>query len=356
MAEKSTVRIAWIDGLRGIAALLMLNQHLGIWLWREQYRLFKDPFMLALNGLGGLAAPLFITLAGTGTVLLARRHRNPDRTCMLRGLCIMAFGYLLNLLTPGWFSAGSWYVLHMIGFALVLAPLLRRMPDSGLLLGLLLVLGVTVVLQNWLETPLRLSNTRMGNMKLDGGVFRLALAEGHFPVFPWLAFFMAGMLGGRWFMQKKFRFMVFLGSACLAGAGLLSACSYLKFDFAVSDPLIRACRLLPRFYPSLLPMSLLLLGLSLMAVYCCSTKGLGRLFSPSNPLVSLGRVSLTVLVVHVIVFRELSRVFGFFRVFSKYETLLLLAGLLAGFLLLAAWWKKADYRLSLEWVMRKITG
>ena len=61
----------------------------------------------------------------------------------------------------------------------------------------------TVGVQNALDTPLRLFNEDMAAPKKPGGVLRFALAEGFFPVLPWLAFFMAGLLAGRWLLAGR---------------------------------------------------------------------------------------------------------------------------------------------------------
>jgi hypothetical protein len=45
----------------------------------------------------------------------------------------MGFGYLLNWLTPSWFSLGTWFVLHMMGLAIATAPLWRRLGERALL-------------------------------------------------------------------------------------------------------------------------------------------------------------------------------------------------------------------------------
>ncbi|MEI6127610.1 MAG: heparan-alpha-glucosaminide N-acetyltransferase domain-containing protein, partial [Pseudomonadota bacterium] len=235
-------RINALDALRGLAALLMMEQHLGIWLWKDQSRLFKDPFMLCFNGLGGLAAPLFVVLAGMGAALLPFRHESPASLLMLRGLIIMAFGYMLNLLTPSWFSPGTWYVLHMIGFALIISPALLRLSPRALLASFVVILIATLYIHYYLKTPFPLSSSRMRNTQLPGGVFRLALAEGHFPIFPWLDFFIAGLLAGTWRRQHKNKNILYMAAACLCAGGILAAGGLTGFSPAAKGLLLRACK------------------------------------------------------------------------------------------------------------------
>lgn len=351
-----TQRLKSIDALRGLAVLLMIEQHLGIWLWKEHYKLFDHIFMLCFNGLGGFSAPVFITIAGLGCSFLQYRHDNTDRTLISRGLVIIFFGYLLNILTPSWFSIGSWYVLHMIGFAMILSPLLRRLPSHVLILLFFAVLIATVCIQNALDTPPKISSRHMGNINLPGGVFRLALAEGHFPVFPWLSLFLAGILTGRWLINKKLQNILCMALACLCTGMLLSAFNLLGFEFATEGPLLRACKILPRFYPAFPPIILILVALVLFSVLIITLIESKRGFSPINPLVCLGRSSLTLLIIHVVIFRQLSHYFQFWRIFSIGETLSIVFVILTLSAVLAVLWRKFNYRFGAEWLLRKIAG
>ena len=84
-------RLAYIDVLRGIAVILMIEQHLGFWLWNRPkgFPLFSDyPVVISFNALGGMAAPLFIILAGVGTAFFILNHSEIDKTLFLRGCLI----------------------------------------------------------------------------------------------------------------------------------------------------------------------------------------------------------------------------------------------------------------------------
>ncbi len=98
-------RLAYIDALRGIAVILMIEQHLGNWLWEVPWIniraiLHRHPLLLGSNALGGIGAPIFVVLAGFSVSLFV--SNNPDRTRVLafRGLVLLAIGYLLNFITP----------------------------------------------------------------------------------------------------------------------------------------------------------------------------------------------------------------------------------------------------------------
>jgi uncharacterized membrane protein len=358
-ANRSVQRINYIDALRGMAVLLMIEQHLGYWLWNSpagSINFFDYPFLLSFNALGGFAAPVFVTLAGIGVSLFEMRHPDSDSTLVKRGFVIMIFGYILNAITPSWFSPGSWYVLHMIGFAIILFPLFRRLNSTVIFFICLIVLASTVVLQNLLDTPSFLSSERMRSLDLQGGFLRLALAEGQFPVFPWLYFFLTGIVTGRWLVDSNTSRIVYTAVITFFLGAALSILYLMRFDFAIAGPFRRVFRLDPGFYPALPPIVFLLSSLVLFALIIFRLFEMRYAFSSRNPLVCLGRTSLTLLMVHVFIYRELSHHLHFWQTFSTGGTLLIVFGTWLIATLLSVIWQHYGYRYGLEWLLRKASG
>src|SRR5690349_4071162 len=99
-ATTTKPRLLGLDALRGIAVFLMIEQHLGVWLWHGPARgetLEHDYLgLMIFNALGGGAAPAFVTLAGIGSSLLVTarllRDQNPDKTLAMRGIAVLGFG------------------------------------------------------------------------------------------------------------------------------------------------------------------------------------------------------------------------------------------------------------------------
>ena len=351
-------RVLSLDALRGLAVFLMIEQHVGIWLWRGPdpgKHLFDYPFLVGFNALGGMAAPLFVALAGVGSALFVTANRpRTDLTLVRRGLVLMGFGYVLNLLTPSWFSWGSWFVLHMMGFAMALAPIWRRLSDRALLTTCAIVLLAAVAVQIWLRTPLVLHNPRMRDVGLPGGPFRLALAEGQFPILPWLTFYLAGFVAGRWIRADRPRDVALLGLAFVAigGAGALASSAGL-----VQHPwLFRATSLQLGFFPASTAIVGLLLGGALLLIAGGAWFDAKHPLSPSHPMVTLGRISLTLLMLHVVVFRELSRPVDLWRGLSAPATLAVVFGFLAVATIVSRLWMRVDYRGGAEWLLRKLAG
>lgn len=360
-------RLLSLDALRGVAVVLMMEQHMGVWLWDVEDPLrsaiAQAPGYMAINGLGGLAAPTFITLAGAGTSLLvASRPGQPvDATLLRRGLALMGFGYLLNWSTPSWFSAGSWFVLHLMGFAIATAPLWRRLGNAALLALEGVLLLVTVAAQYWLQTPVLLENSRMRDLDLPGGALRLALAEGQFPVLPWLGVFLAGMVVGRWLLAEQHGRVLALARACL-----LIGLTLIGLDYAAghvpalaglrAEPWARLVHVRTSFYPASPGIVLLLQCGVLLMVGAALGIERRRELDPRGWLVNLGRASLTLLLVHVVLFREISRPLGAWQAFGRGTALAIIVAWIVLCALLSRAWQRSGYRFGAEWLLRRVGG
>jgi len=362
-------RIDTFDLLRGIAVLLMMEQHLGVWLWRGPdagTSILDYPLLFGINILGGGAAPAFLMLAGVGaTLFLSRSAELPAhsarRVLAARGVLILVFGYLLSVLTPSWFTLQSWYVLHLIGSAQIVTALLggRR----GLLaVSCLLVLVATPWVQGLLATPSHLSNLRMagadptiiGGGTLPGGHLRLALAEGQFPVLPWFAMFGWGAICGAMVVREAApRWLAMWGGLfAFVGGSMIASYHVFRWSFALSHP--RIFKLNIPFFPCT-PAFILLMGgvlTLLMAILLRRERGAG--LPGVTALCSLGRCSLSVLIIHVVVFRELTRPLGLWQACGVSTASAILIGTLLASLWLAMRWHRVQFRYGAEWMLRRL--
>ncbi|MFZ1983026.1 MAG: DUF418 domain-containing transporter, partial [Desulfatitalea sp.] len=341
-----------IDALRGLAVLLMITQHVAYWVC---FPSGANWVVQATGALGGLAAPIFVTLSGWGVAFTSQRNAAAgcDRLLIIRGLVIMGYGFLMNLLTPDWFAPASWYVLHLLGLALILAPLLRRVSNPWLLVLIVLGLVATVIVQNMLETPFRLYNEDMAAPKKPGGVLRFALAEGFFPLLPWIAFFISGLLAGRWLLAGQTVKIVRFAFVLIAATAVLAGVYSLGFDFTRHPHWIRFFTFKTTFYPAMTPITLFLMAVALLLL-----GGFVHLEKKSAPhaanlLVNLGRTSLTLLIVHVAVIRESVPVLGLWHRLSPMGTIFTTVAALLFFTLAAAAWRKIGFKYGAEWLLRR---
>jgi uncharacterized membrane protein len=357
-------RLLGLDALRGIAVFLMIEQHLGVWLWRglaPGESMTRDYLgLMIFNALGGGAAPAFVTLAGIGSSLLASsrtaRGQNPDKTLALRGIAVLGFGYLLSFLTPSWFSWQSWFVLHLMGLGMLLTPLLRRLPTAALIALALAVLGATGFVQVALDVPLGLDNDYMSGRSQHSPqswtAVRIMVAEGQFPIFPWFAFYLAGLACGRFIATDELEriWMLAGGLAACASVGLLLR-SLQPSSTSVAG---RSSVLSVPFFPASPTLVSLLLVAVLLGIWAMMAWDRRRPLRDDNPIVTLGRASLTLLLLHVWLFREATRPIGVWQALDIGPAFALLGGFLLFAAIGARLWQRADYRFGAEWLLRKL--
>jgi uncharacterized membrane protein len=270
-------------------------------------------------------------------------------------LIVMGFGYVMNLLTPSWFSWGSFFALHLIGFGMLLAPLWRRLGVRGVLAVMLCVIAVTPLVQAWLDTPLRLANPRMRDLSHPGGPFRLALAESQYPILPWLSVYLAGFAGGLWIRRGQPGRVALLGAVALLAGGV-GVLVYQAIGRGAPELVTRAFKVGIGWFPCSSSMVSLMLGLCMLLVAGGIALERRRPLGPYHPMVTLGRASLTIFMVHLPLFRELSRPVGAWGSLEAGATLGVIFGFLALCVVLTMAWRRHDFRYGAEWVLRKLGG
>ena len=340
----------------------MIQQHLGVWFWRgpePPLTKFDYPALLSFNALGGGAAPLFIMLAGMGCALLASRRRaGVDRTLVVRGLVLMGFGYLLSVGTPSWMGWRTWFVLHLMGFGMCLTPLFRRLSPKWLLVSAIAVLAATPLVQAALETPHYLNNARMaghvdfivGGPIVAGGHLRLALAEGQFPVFPWFSLFLAGLATGRLVVERRLKPVLIVAGAALVLGLTMIGLYFGGVEFARDARRVFGMNV--PFFPATVAFVAAIGGLCALTVVGIIALERRRPFKDTSVLVVLGRSSLTLLLVHVWVFRQI-RPLNLWRSLEPVQVLGAITVVLIVLGFVTHLWRRIDYRYGAEWVLRQ---
>lgn len=344
---KSAARRASVDAARGLAVLLMLQQHLGIWLLdaHRYYGSMSRGYAL-LNALGGAAAPLFLFLVGVGTALAFAP--SPARSWR-RGGVIFSFGVSLNLLTPSWFSWGSFYVLHTIGVFLLLAPYLKT-SRAALYLALgSLVTGL--ILQVALDTPLKLTQEAMGATPEPLDALRRAFVDGHFPLFPWLFLPSMGRFAGQALRDGDKRRLLHLGVGSAFSA--LGLRALVAFDPTLIRSQVWGHLFRFTFYPATTVFLLSLLAICSFLLLGCIALDERKLLHARSTLVTLGRSSLTLFVGHILLFREGLDRLGARNRLAPETALFFVVLALIGAALLSRLWQRIDYRYGLEWLERR---
>ncbi len=187
-------RIWEIDALRGFLILCVIVAH----------SLFYSASVLKLYSLPGIVifvitngGMLFVVLSGLSATLGSKSFR--------RGVMVFAGGMVLTLgsivaVVLGWLDKSMiirFGVLHLLGFAMMVYPLLKKLPTQVLLpFGLILAaIGL------WLQVGPELVSTHI--------LFPLGLrypgftSGDYFPILPHLGWFCLGMVLGRVFYGEK---------------------------------------------------------------------------------------------------------------------------------------------------------
>lgn len=355
MIHRTENRIYSLDLLRGIAVLLMVQQHTGYWFWKAAgsmgLLLSEYPVMVTINGLGGLAAPLFILLAGIGAAL-ALADEKSVRQLIMRGLVIIIFGCVLNILTPAWFSPWSWYVLHLIGSGMFLTPLLRRFNPVILFSLSAVILFATVLLLNTFNTPRYLSNEDLRGDGSITGVIRLAFFEGHFPLFPWLALFITGFISGRWISVKSYNNILKAAAVFFTTAIIIFLLKQGDFSLLKNTIGVRFFIINLYMYPAYPIQFMTLSAASLLSVYLILRAERKITISSGNILVLTGRVSLTVFILHIVIIRNFMMKSGFWQTFTEPVTVMLQIAVLLFIMSAVYFWRKIEFRYGFEWLLR----
>jgi uncharacterized membrane protein len=248
MRPSTSTRRGYLDWLRGLAVLIMIEAHiLDSWTRLDQ----RDSPVYGFSViLGGFGAPLFLFLAGVAVALSAgsKSRRNGDakaasRSVIKRGLEIfgLAFLFRLQAMIVSW---GSWRSLLKVDILNIMGPsIMAAAALWGAVRGnraRVVLLGL-VTLAIALFTPIVRAAEWLSVLPDPvEGYLRPRPGYTNFAVFPWAAFVFAGSAVGVMIDETRTeiterRLNVRLALAGLALAAGSYAASYLPSPYERSD-------------------------------------------------------------------------------------------------------------------------
>lgn len=195
MAEKKE-RIWEIDALRGFFLLFVFVSHfiydLSVFFGTQMP---ENPVVSFIFQYGGA---LFIVISGISATLGSKSVK--------RGIVVFGCGMLITLTTVilyklDFFGQGDliqFGVLHLIGFCMILYPLLKKLPDAALLILSAVILGLGL----WFEN-INIPYDSSAAFDIRNYLFMFGLhtadfaAADYFPILPNLSYFMLGIVLGR---------------------------------------------------------------------------------------------------------------------------------------------------------------
>jgi uncharacterized membrane protein len=337
------VRRTYIDWLRGLAVLIMMEWH-AVDAWTASTAREGGAFRLA-SLVGGWAAPLFLFLAGVAIPLAGAARmrksgvdqRGAAAALERRGWQVFALAHLFRFqsflfdLSASWSSIFKPDILNILGLGLVAAAFGwgRATTQKKLTLFLVIPAAVVVLVSPWSrawEWPAALHPRLEAYIRPVGNY-------GVFTLFPWIAFVFAGAFAGAQVARERdpaadrgFHVRMAAAGLAIAGAGVLG--KSLPAPFAASE-----------FWSTSISFFLIRIGvmtIALAAAWLWLQRPSSRRWSP---LVVFGRTSLFVYWVHV------GLAYGAFS--APLHRALSLAGSMVAFfaltllmLGLAVWWQK----------------
>ena len=260
-------RLHSIDFLRTIAIVLMIEIHLVDYL---SHKAERDTLLYAiLETLGSIPAPLFTFLAGVSLFISLSKYtaKIARRQTLRRGVAIFIIGLLHYFIHWGAEYVFSWDILTLIGSALLILYLLRRVRWVDIALIITAVILISPILreltnynQHW-----DFATGEYTYLLTFKDIFLGWLLHGFFPIFPWIIFPLAGYASGRAILnmqdeekQRKRAWMVGLLGVLLAFFSAIGVWAQNIFGSnAYTSPLL--------FYPASTTYILLTLGISLFS-------------------------------------------------------------------------------------------
>ena len=315
-----------LDVMRGLAIVLMVAIH-----GRIHFPPLSTAFYNAVGSFGTLAAPFFLICAGMGVGYLQGRYEEARadlrRVLWRRGLFLMVFATIVGLLHLDFSRILDWDVFTLIGAMYVLVA-----ASGGL---------------GWRRTLVSIGVVMVANLLLpmqEPGVLR----GGSFPIIPFAAYFMIGLVFAtlRGLLQRPRLSYLTMG---LAGA-VVAAAAVVR-----PDHLLHVTRFDVWATPGILVISAIFLAFWVLAgIMQARVPGFSRCVMP---LVRLGRISFSLYYVQYFFLFLVPQGVGLLLHRSmtlSLPNLVWVAALILflGFLhLIVVIWARFDFKLSLEWFM-----
>ena len=175
-----------IDQIRGLAILLMIMVHAAA-TWAPADASTTSLLALVVASLGGLAAPLFVTVGGWVTVQSSWTLRK----ALIRFVFLMIAQFLVNVTASHLFDPFTPGVLSLFAILYLLAPIWIRISRNNIAFGATLVL---IGIINTVFSPGDSSlswNDRIEAVTIIQFLSHL-LVTGTYPLFPWMFFSILG--------------------------------------------------------------------------------------------------------------------------------------------------------------------
>ena len=333
-----------IDALRGLAVSLMVMVHAAA-TWNPFSTTQITPLAYVVSGLGGLAAPLFVTLLGWG---LMKSKLTPHQR-WARGLFLLACQFLVNISAPHLFEPFTPGVLSLLGLLIISEPLwswpLRTSKHSTRSFAAMSLACFTMIF----VFPEIQGDGQWGSRTQSNSINMVAqhlIFTGTYPLFPWFLFAVLGGLICRLKDEEHKTFFAGMLTSGLIFTGLTFAWA-LRFNQIWALPSGNA---LLTFFPANAPFLIAAMTGTLI-LWAVARQSLGK----SVLLARAGRCSLSIYVAHFLPFAVLHNIDQTYGWSLTLSTLVVVCYTMLWLIIGAYWYSKAP-KTTLETLMRTIEG
>ena len=331
-------RLVHIDALRGLAVLLMVLVHAAA-TWEPSLSGGLLILGVIVSAGGGLAAPLFVALLGWG---LAQRALKPRQRWWRAGW-LFACQVAVNVSAPHLFDPFTPAVLSLLGLVILTEPLwarpFHRTTQSIRLFSgaFVLVLMLSIFTEPW-QGPSDWTS-RVETPSLTMWMSHLIIT-GLYPFFPWILFACFGLTVARLSGERRqtfFRDVVVVGLVASTIVLVQSQRSGQVWALPTGNAALT-------FFPANAPF--LIAAMTGVAMLWWIVKRLGTAFAA---LSHVGRVSLTVYVLHFVpfaLFHQAETVHGW----SAISTAGVVVAYTAGWIVLGTWLARHPHLTIESWM------
>lgn len=301
------MRLRHIDRIRAIAILCMVQVHTAAIIPPEGISI-SHPLAFISAAIGGMAAPLFVTISGWGMYSSAKRRSESESSnfsswmhwilprFIILLLCQLFVNSALLLERGGRFEWMTPGVLTLLALACLLGPVLIFLKKGQRVLLMLLLMFSPLLIGdmngvdfNWFE---RVSSQGFGEW------IKRLLLNGTYPALPWLAFVVLGSLVEDYRDNSVIRRIVALGLVMVGISMVFSIYKDVSWALTTGDAILT-------FFPANTPF----IFTSIIFVIILFKLLEGNEMSGGEPtgggrlswLEPAGRLSLTIYVVHFVI-------------------------------------------------------
>jgi surface polysaccharide O-acyltransferase-like enzyme len=214
----NNTRIVTIDSLRGLAVLLMVMVHAAA-TWSPYQSVQTTWFAYLIAGLGGLAAPLFVTIFGWGLI----KSQSIKISNFIKALILLILQIIVNISSPHLYETFTPGILSLFAVLILIKPLIVKLSSNKLNLTMFsLSIAVIYMINEYLFYLQGVNNwdNRVNTDNMFTFLSHLILT-GTYPLFPWICFAVVGAFlgssiteGGKTLPRNNTTFLLIIIGLC----------------------------------------------------------------------------------------------------------------------------------------------